>query len=278
MNGKEITSEGYGFEADLPQKVVLAGSSGPSPISMPPYAPWPQSVKVGIPSFIMAIPMLMTLRAMYYSRRQRRRVKKGLCEQCAYDTRFSPDRCPECGTLVSAGVQRRIIRKCICRIVLTFATILFIATTVFWIRSYHVADCWTRTTAERSDSVYFSRGAIVLNLLTTVNQPGWFHDAGRAEGIPTIDGRVGRSVAMVSRGGRVFFSLGYAGFADVGAGVDDRFVRECDDSIIAPSQRGQIDRQRLNPGGIAAISRRLSRAIPPGCFNFAATGSGVGGL
>jgi hypothetical protein len=76
---------------------------------------------------------------------------------------------------VSANVERGIVRKCIARMVLVASIIILIATTVAWIRSYRAADCWVRTTSERADSVYFSRGAVVLNFLTTSGDPGWVH-------------------------------------------------------------------------------------------------------
>jgi hypothetical protein len=51
--------------------------------------------------FFAAMPLLSVLRA----RTRRRRVREGLCVNCGYDLRASPERCPECG-LVPSPWQR----------------------------------------------------------------------------------------------------------------------------------------------------------------------------
>jgi predicted amidophosphoribosyltransferase len=50
-----------------------------------------------IPSWIALLRIVPT------SFRKRYRVKHGLCLNCGYDLRASPDRCPECGRAVKAS-------------------------------------------------------------------------------------------------------------------------------------------------------------------------------
>ncbi len=48
----------------------------------------------------LVLPAIWLMQAL----RDRRRLKSGLCLQCGYDIRATPERCPECGT-VSPSIQ-----------------------------------------------------------------------------------------------------------------------------------------------------------------------------
>ncbi len=54
------------------------------------------------PHWAGCVPLALVLTAMLPARLRRRlRRRRGLCPQCGYDVRASPERCPECGTPVA---------------------------------------------------------------------------------------------------------------------------------------------------------------------------------
>jgi hypothetical protein len=66
------------------------------------YFSWSGERRLGIlaPSWLFFVVFAILPVARVISiRRANRRIKRGLCRVCSYDLRFTPDRCPECGTV-----------------------------------------------------------------------------------------------------------------------------------------------------------------------------------
>jgi len=62
-----------------------------------------QSRIVSIPHWVPILLLLVPMALLIVGRaRARRAARVGLCRKCGYDLRASPDRCPECGTAVTA--------------------------------------------------------------------------------------------------------------------------------------------------------------------------------
>jgi hypothetical protein len=80
--------------------VQLVDVAGPDPtrqISLGLYA-WQAMILTG------ALP---AVQLYLWRRHMRERPKQGLCQKCGYDLRATPDRCPECGTVVSKTQNSR---------------------------------------------------------------------------------------------------------------------------------------------------------------------------
>jgi hypothetical protein len=61
---------------------------------------WEAGVPLWFVATLALIPPALAARSWW---QQRRRAAEGRCLICGYDLRASPDRCPECGTLVTAN-------------------------------------------------------------------------------------------------------------------------------------------------------------------------------
>jgi hypothetical protein len=61
---------------------------------------------IGVPFyFLLFLTSLMPAFRMRYWFTHHRRMRDGLCPSCGYDLRASKDRCPECGTAITAKVK-----------------------------------------------------------------------------------------------------------------------------------------------------------------------------
>ena len=100
------SAEGIGFEHS---------SGDPIPVTPKYWQVRFGTIGSGTSSYFLAIPhwLMLLISApipawrFLQARRDRKRLRSGLCVRCGYDLRASPDRCPECGTpATSIAVSR----------------------------------------------------------------------------------------------------------------------------------------------------------------------------
>ena len=71
--------------------------------------PWYEGNYVHIPYWLLALmTLLLPSWWVWRYRRIRREARRGLCRDCGYDLRATPDRCPECGLKASSSADSTV--------------------------------------------------------------------------------------------------------------------------------------------------------------------------
>jgi hypothetical protein len=102
LDRRSTTWSFAGFERQEGRVVVEpsrppASLVGPLPRTAMPFRAW--LVPYWFPVlWLVLLPAARVVRVVRHSRRARHRRLRGLCPQCGYDCRATPERCPECGT------------------------------------------------------------------------------------------------------------------------------------------------------------------------------------
>src|SRR4051812_47538286 len=60
---------------------------------------------VGLPFYLVSTLAIIWIVTDIRARKRRGRIARGLCPSCGYDIRATPDRCPECGAMLSARTR-----------------------------------------------------------------------------------------------------------------------------------------------------------------------------
>lgn len=65
------------------------------------------AISIGLPYWLIFLITAAVPAARLTARLRRKRPPPGLCPKCRYDLRATPDRCPECGTVVAEPSKKR---------------------------------------------------------------------------------------------------------------------------------------------------------------------------
>jgi hypothetical protein len=147
---------GFMWESDVPRHVsyvTAADTSVESLLGLLGFryvverGAWP-GFSISLPYWFLAVlwsvlPFLRWRR----SRRLRQSMRQGLCAQCGYDLRATPERCPECGAPVRSDAHTRDVAhekpRTSSRLFNAFAALsalLFMAVIICWASSYSWGD------------------------------------------------------------------------------------------------------------------------------------------